>query len=222
MALILLLETATRNCSVAIARNGKVLAHVEEASEKYIHAEKLHPFIHDVCKMAGVAIHALDAVAVSNGPGSYTGLRIGISAAKGLCFAANLPLIALDTTQVLANSMQSAHEIIIAVIDARRDEVYAQVFNTQKEPLTKIEAIELVESSFEEFTGKSVALVGDAAEKTASLIALKADVFQHYPSAGNMAGLAEENLAAKKFVDVAYHEPFYLKDFIAGKPKKLL
>jgi tRNA threonylcarbamoyladenosine biosynthesis protein TsaB len=222
MANILCIETATHNCSVALVQGGEVNALCEESAQRYVHAEKLHPFIESVLQEAELNANQLDAVCVSHGPGSYTGLRIGVSAAKGLCFATNLPLIALDTTAVLANSIKTSYERMIAVIDARRDEVYAQVFNAEKEPITEIEAIELIESSFAEYAGQSVAIVGDAAEKTASLISLRADIFQHYPSAGNMASLAADAFMAKKFVDVAYHEPFYLKDFIAGKPKKLL
>jgi tRNA threonylcarbamoyladenosine biosynthesis protein TsaB len=222
MAAILCIETATRNCSVALAIDGKVVAVQEESSERYIHAEKLHPFISTVLEKAQLQTADLDAVCVSNGPGSYTGLRIGVSSAKGLCFGLNLPLISLNTTMVIADSVQETPDIIISVIDARREEVYAQVFDGNKQALTEIKAIELKPDSFEEYAGKNVFVVGDAATKTADLIDLDVHVIESFPSAANMAEAANRKMKQQDFVDVAYHEPFYLKDFIAGKPKKLL
>ncbi len=222
MATILCIETATRNCSVALADNGDVVAVKEESSDRYIHAEKLHPFITAVLGIAGLQAADLDAVCVSNGPGSYTGLRIGVSAAKGLCFGLDIPLIALNTTLVLADAVQEKPDITISVIDARRDEVYGQVFDQNKQALTKIQAIELRGDTFQEYTGKNVFVVGDAATKTKELIDLNVEASQCYPSAVHMAVRAEQKMMQQDFVDVAYHEPFYLKDFIAGKPKKLL
>lgn len=222
MAAILCIETATKNCSVAVAVDGEVAALQEESSDRYVHAEKLHPFISTVLDKAKLQTAELDAVCVSNGPGSYTGLRIGVSAAKGLCYGLNIPLISLDTTAVIGEAVGKEMEIIISVIDARRDEVYAQVFDGQKQPLTSIEAIELRENTFHQYAGKQVSVVGDAATKTKNLIALEVKTIQCYPSAIHMATRAEEKMKQQDFVDVAYHEPFYLKDFIAGKPKKLL
>jgi tRNA threonylcarbamoyladenosine biosynthesis protein TsaB len=222
MANILCVETATRNCSVALAVNGEIQAVVEAHADKYIHAEKLHPFIGQVVEKAQLKISDLDGICVSNGPGSYTGLRIGVSAAKGLCFGLGIPLLAVHATRVLAQSVNQQYDVIIAVIDARRNEVYAQVFDASKNPQSPIEAIELDAESFADFEGKNVCVVGDAAAKTADLISLRVSAFQRYPSAVEMAWLAEEKWEEKQFVDLAYHEPFYLKDFIAGTPKKLL
>jgi tRNA threonylcarbamoyladenosine biosynthesis protein TsaB len=206
-----------------VSQNGKVLALVEEGSGQYIHAEKLHPFINKSLKEAGVTVSQLDAIAVSNGPGSYTGLRIGVSAAKGLCYALNIPLIAVNTTEVLAeavtNPPKGAH--IISVLDARRDEVYCQLFNADKQATNEVAALVLTPESFSELSGRPVIVIGDAAEKTARLINLEVEAVQQFPTACNLAAIAEHKFAASQFADVAYHEPFYLKDFIAGKPKKV-
>ena len=133
MALILNIETATRNCSVAVARDGQVLACREIAEQGYTHAEKLHVFIEEVMQEAGVALTELEAIAVSKGPGSYTGLRIGVSAAKGLCYALQKPMLAVDTLAVLAHAVSVESGLIIPMIDARRMEVYAAVFNAAHE-----------------------------------------------------------------------------------------
>lgn len=225
MALILNIETATRNCSVAISENGTCLAVVEESAEKYVHAEKLHPFIEKALEIAGKKISDLDAVAVSNGPGSYTGLRIGISAAKGICFALNIPMIALNTNDILveAVSVEPETEMYLSVLDARRNEVYARIYDASKKPLSEITAVVLNENSYRELSEKMLCIVGDAAEKTSTILDFdNLWVVPNFPSAANMCALAEVDFAAKNFADVAYHEPFYLKDFIAGKPKKLL
>ncbi len=225
MALILNIESATRNCSVAISENGTCLALVEESAEKYIHAEKIHEFIEEALQKAGKKIEDLQAVAVSNGPGSYTGLRIGISAAKGLCYALNIPLIALNTNDILVDALPELPQTsyYLSVLDARRNEVYARVYNAAKEPISQIEAVELNTESYKDLANEHVCLVGDAAAKTAEILNFEAlSVFQIFPSAEAMCARAERAFLDSDFVDVAYHEPFYLKDFIAGKPKKML
>ena len=120
---ILNIETATKNCSVSLANGGKTILCKEIAEEGYSHAERLHVFIEEIIKEAGISLNDLSAVAVSQGPGSYTGLRIGVSAAKGLCFALGIPLIAVDTLQVLALQVKVTDGLIIPMIDARRMEV---------------------------------------------------------------------------------------------------
>lgn len=221
MAIILSIETSTHNCSVAVSSGNDVLSVIEESAGQYIHAEKLHPFITKALAESGIALGQLEAIAVSNGPGSYTGLRIGVSAAKGLCYALNIPLIAVNTTEVLAEAVTNPGEdcVIISVIDARRDEVYFQTFTGQKEQHSEVAALVLTPESFAEFTGKPIVVVGDAAEKTARIINLKVEAKQQFPSAAQLAPIAQRKLEASHFADVAYHEPFYLKDFIAGKPK---
>jgi len=225
MAIILNLETATHNCSVALAIDGVCVALVEQSAAKFVHAEKLHNFIAQVLAEAGKKMTDLEAVAVSNGPGSYTGLRIGISAAKGLCYALNIPMIALNTNDVLAASLEAKSNIdyILSVIDARRNEVYARLFDSLKKPLTEIKAVELDENSYPELKFKKVSVVGDAANKTVEILGFEnLEAKQQFPTASAMCQMSAQAFLANDFVDVAYHEPFYLKDFIAGKPKKLL
>jgi tRNA threonylcarbamoyladenosine biosynthesis protein TsaB len=226
MARILNLETSTKNCSVSVSVNGHIASCEEQSSTDYIHAEKLHTFIAAALEQAGINFKELDAVAVSHGPGSYTGLRIGVSAAKGLCFALNIPLIALDTTAVLAEAAISTEkeiDMIIAAIDARRDEIYTQQFNGNGKAISAIESLVVTTDCFGKWVSKRVAIVGDAAQKTQLLSALdSAKVLQEYPSARHMGKLSERAYHAGDFADVAYHEPYYLKDFIAGKPKKML
>jgi tRNA threonylcarbamoyladenosine biosynthesis protein TsaB len=130
MACILNLETSTTNCSVALSLNGELLFLKEDNSAQYSHAERLHIYIDAVLKEAQIERSQIDAVAVSKGPGSYTGLRIGVSAAKGLCFGLDIPLIALPTLEVLANKIQTEAGCIVATLDARRMEVYSAVFDT--------------------------------------------------------------------------------------------
>jgi len=225
MAIILNLETATHNCSVALAIDGVCVALVEESAAKFVHAEKLHIFIEQVLAKANRNVKDIQAVAVSNGPGSYTGLRIGISAAKGLCYALNVPLIALNTNDVLAASLDKNTEVdfILSVIDARRNEVYARLYDSSKKPISEISAVELDANSYPDLKNKKLCVVGDAANKTAEIVGFEHLLCIHqFPSAMAMCILAEQAFLSNNFVDVAYHEPFYLKDFIAGKPKKLL
>ena len=131
MALILCLETATTNCSVALSENGSVIAFREDTSKQYSHAERLHVFINEVLEETEYGLSDLDAIAVSKGPGSYTGLRIGVSAAKGLCFSLDVPLLAIPTLAILASQVADDVDFIVPMIDARRMEVYAMVLNKE-------------------------------------------------------------------------------------------
>jgi len=219
MAYILNLETATRNCSVSLAKDGKTIALKEYAGEGYTHAEKLHVFIEDVLKEAGIDYKSLNAVAVSMGPGSYTGLRIGVSAAKGLCYALNIPLIAVDTLEVLAHAISPENGSIIPMIDARRMEAYTAAFSNSHSKIRDTEAEIISEDSFAGFDGP-LHLVGDGAAKCKAL--LTGDKFIYYdeilfPSAAQMSALSYAGYKNSDTVDVAYFEPYYLKDFIAGK-----
>ena len=225
MAIILNIETATKNCSVCISDKENVLALTELNEGQFSHAEKLHTFILDVIKKSNKTIQDIDAVAVSKGPGSYTGLRIGVSAAKGLCFSLDKPLISVSTLESLAHSIQVEKDaLIIPMIDARRMEVYSAVFNHNYRQIREIRAEILNSDSFSTFLGrKNVYFVGDGAEKCKGLfeneeIEYRADGF---PSSREMAKLAYKKYLSKEFEDLAYFEPFYLKDFIAGKPKKI-
>ena len=133
---ILNIETATKNCSVSVSRNGELVALKELSDEQFNHAEKLHVFISSVLEEAAIGLNDLQAIAVSKGPGSYTGLRIGVSAAKGLCYALNIPLIAVDTLKILAEAITVDNGFIVPMIDARRMEVFTQKFNAAKKAIS--------------------------------------------------------------------------------------
>jgi tRNA threonylcarbamoyladenosine biosynthesis protein TsaB len=222
MSLLLCIETATKNCSVALARNGETILCKEVADLGYSHAEKLHVFIDEILEEAGISYRDLSAVAVSRGPGSYTGLRIGVSAAKGLCFALDIPLISVDTLEVLASQAGVTHGLIIPMLDARRMEVYSAIFNHKIEKLRDTAAQIIDAGSFSELK-ETTYFVGDAQEKCKPFLQQSNFVFLGdvvYPTAAAMAALAFAKFSRKDVADVAYFEPFYLKDFLATTPKK--
>ena len=225
MAIILNIETATKNCSVCLSDNEKILSLVEFNEGQFSHAEKLHSFILDVLKQSKKSMQDVDAIAVSKGPGSYTGLRIGVSAAKGLCFALDKPLISISTLDSLSYAVEAKKgEFIVPLLDARRMEVYSAVYDDQNFQIREIRAEIIDENSFADYLNKGkVFMVGDGAAKCAEVIDHKnanylKDVF---PSAKEMAKLSAVKYQNNEFEDVAYFEPFYLKDFIAGIPKKM-
>jgi tRNA threonylcarbamoyladenosine biosynthesis protein TsaB len=223
MCRILLIETSSKNCSVGLSVDGQLVHHQEMSADGYIHAEKLHSFIQEVLQDSGVTTQQLNAVAVSKGPGSYTGLRIGVSAAKGLCFALNIPLIALDTTWMLAWYAKEQHPQathFLSMIDARRMEVYYALYDASLSMADGIKA-QIVDDEFlSRFNMTATVLVGDGAEKCKSLITGDFIMLPALPSVTMMAAGATDFYRNGKFEDTAYFEPFYLKDFIAGKPKK--
>lgn len=221
MGYILNIETSTKNCSVTIAKEGKTIICNEIAEEGYSHAERLHVFIETSLKEAGIDYADLKAVAVSQGPGSYTGLRIGVSAAKGLCFALGIPLIAVDTLQVLASQAIVNDGLIIPMIDARRMEVYSAIFTSDLKNIRATEAQIVDESSFDDINEK-VYFVGDCADKCKSVLIKDNFVFLEeikYPSAKEMSALSFDKYKISDFVDVAYFEPYYLKDFMITAKK---
>ncbi len=219
MAKILCLETATTNCSVALSVDGSVIALKEDRSAQYSHAEKLHPFIEEVMKEAQMELSELDAIAVSKGPGSYTGLRIGVSAAKGLCFALDIPLISVSTLGSMASQLMGRSGFIVPMIDARRMEVYSAVFDSEGTQLRETKAEVLTEDSFSEYLEKGhVSFLGNGVAKFREI--LNAANVEFYPdampSASDMAEMAEARYKKSDTEDVAYFEPYYLKDFISG------
>lgn len=219
MTYILNIETATKNCSVALAKNGQTIALKELATENFSHAEKLHVFIEELLKENQLRFSNIQAIAVSQGPGSYTGLRIGVSAAKGLCYALSIPLIAIDTLQLLAYQLKVSSGIIVPMIDARRMEVYTSYYDLNYQKLTPTEALIVDATSFEEETN-TLHLIGDGASKFKEVLTDAKFVFHGavmYPSANEMSLLAFEKYKKSDFVDVAYFEPFYLKDFVLNK-----
>jgi tRNA threonylcarbamoyladenosine biosynthesis protein TsaB len=215
MALILNIETATKNCSVALSKAGKTLAIRELSEQNFSHAEKLHVFIEELFLETNLKLQDLNAVAVSQGPGSYTGLRIGISAAKGLCYALSIPLIALDTLEILARKIQVNSGIIIPMIDARRLEVFSAFFDSSFTKIRAIKAEVIDENSYQE-ESEILHLIGDGAMKFKEI--LTDEKFHYYPeiqfpSAAEMGLISFQKFQNSQFEDLAYFEPFYLKDF---------
>lgn len=223
MALILNLETATTNCSVNVAEDGNILAIKEHNTPSFSHSEQLHLFIQECLVSAAVAIQDLDAVAVSKGPGSYTGLRIGVSTAKGLCFALGRPLIAVPTLQSMAMQMAlDKGELIIPVLDARRMEVYSAVFDDVGQQIRETRAEIIDQDSFSEYLGyNKVFIAGPGASKMEAVLKTDTFVFETeiIPSSTQMATLSYEKFRKKDFEDVAYFEPYYLKDFLSTQKK---
>ena len=222
MALILNIETATTNCSVSLSKDGEVIVLKEDYDKNYSHAERLHLYIDKVLKDASIASNQLDAIAISKGPGSYTGLRIGVSAAKGLCFALDKPLISVSTLESLAYQVSCNDGMIVPMLDARRMEVYSAIFDSKYNLVRGTEAEILNELSFSSYLEQGkVHFIGNGVTKTKTLISHPNAVFidDKLPSAKEMGLLAYHKYKKSDFEDVAYFEPYYLKDFVALKPK---
>ncbi len=220
---IILIETSTSLCSVALARNGEVISYRESAEPK-AHASLTAPFIREVLSENHLEVSDCSAVCVSSGPGSYTGLRVGVSTAKGLCFGANLPLLSVSTMEILAEmGKDSECDYIVPMIDARRMEVYTTVFKDGVQ-LKDTESVIIDSDSFRGYLQDGTVLfIGDGAQKCTGLIASPNARFrQCNPSAAAMGRLAYERFLQGKKENVAYFEPFYLKDFIATVSKKNL
>lgn len=226
--MILCLETATPVCSVALNDNCCTIA-LRETEGQNAHSERITNFIREVMVVARINYKQLDAVAVSKGPGSYTGLRIGVSTAKGICYAADLPLMAIDTLEAMAYGMKAKlgsqvepNDLLIPMIDARRMEVYAAIFDANLNKIEDTAALVIDEHSFEDLRkDHRIWLFGDGAPKLKEVFENQSNIHiieGFKPSAGYMLPMAEKALRNHDFVDVAYFEPFYLKDFIAGKP----
>ena len=223
MTYILNIETSTTNCSVSLSKEGETLVLKEVNDANYSHAEKLHVFIDDVLKEAEIKTTDLNAIAVSKGPGSYTGLRIGVSASKGLCYALDIPLISISTLEALSQQVVVDDKgLIIPMLDARRMEVYSAIFNHDFEEVRETKAEIIEEHSFKSYLdNQKVYFVGNGVEKTKTLIAHDNAIFIEgkLPSANEMSVLAFNKYKKNDIEDVAYFEPYYLKDFIALKPK---
>jgi tRNA threonylcarbamoyladenosine biosynthesis protein TsaB len=219
MPIILNIETATKNCSVALAKEGKTIVCKELATENFSHAEKLHVFIEQILVESDVQFSELNAIAVSQGPGSYTGLRIGVSSAKGFSYALNIPLIAVDTLQLLAKQITIDKGIILPMIDARRMEVFSAMYDSNYNQIRATQAEIIDESSYQEIS-ETIHLVGDGIGKFTNTLTNEKFLFHNevvYPSANEMSAMSFEKFQNSDFVDVAYFEPFYLKDFLLIK-----
>lgn len=231
MPLILGIETATQVCSVSLSQDEETLS-LRQSHEKNAHSKNINIFIEQVVKESRKTIRNIDAVSVSKGPGSYTGLRIGVSTAKGLCYAMDKPLIAVSTLQAMAcglseklkvNKTYNKDVLLCPMIDARRMEVYTAIFDTENKQLRDIKAEIIDKNSFSKYLkDHKIYFFGDGSNKCQEVLgnnpnAIFIDDFK--PSAKYIAGLAFKKYQKKQFEDLAYFEPFYLKDFIAGKPK---
>jgi tRNA threonylcarbamoyladenosine biosynthesis protein TsaB len=223
MSLLLQIETATTSCSVALVQQGVVLA-VKELNQRNVHAEVITVFIEEVFKSANKSYADLNAIAVSSGPGSYTGLRIGVSTAKGLCFGLDKPLIAVETLQAMADGMaeQVGDDVLLCpMIDARRMEVYTALFDSKGNRLKPTSADIIDETSYAELlTHEKVIFFGDGAAKCQAVLSHHVNASFNTAfvnSAIHLTNKATAKFNAQQFEDIAYFEPFYLKDFIAGK-----
>lgn len=224
MAVILQIETTTTNCSVGVSKDGDLIALKEKHDEKYLHAESLHLFIKEALTDASFSLQDIDAIAVSKGPGSYTGLRIGVSAAKGLCFALDKPLLSVSTLESLARKLSIREGLLVPMLDARRMEVYTAILDKNYKLIKKVWAEVLTEKSFaEKLVEGKVHFFGNGVSKSKSVIKHENAVFYDHillPSAKEMTLIAYEKFKIGDFEDVAYFEPYYLKDFIGTKSKK--
>lgn len=224
MSTILCLETATTNCSVALSINGEMVALKEDYDVKYSHAERLHLYIEEVLAFAKADKSQLTAIAVSKGPGSYTGLRIGVSAAKGLCYALDIPLISIPTLDSLSRQVQAeGNSHIVSMLDARRMEVYSAIYDASYNQVRETQAQILGETSFMSYLEKEkVYFVGNGVTKFSEICNHPNAIFvtDKLPSAKELCSLATSKFESLDLEDVAYFEPYYLKDFIAGVKKK--
>ena len=229
MARILLIETSTAQLSVALAEDGLVVAS-RTSGEPRMQASLTAPFVQEVLDRKGLSVRDLDAVCVGKGPGSYTGLRVGVSTAKGLCFGAGIPLLSAGTLDVLVSEAHRLGAVpegcryIVPMVDARRMEVYAAVFTPDGRQLTATEPVIVGADSFAaERAEGPVLFIGDGALKCReTLVSENAFFAEAFPTAMAMAPLAETAFNEKRFEDIAYFEPFYLKDFVATVSRKKL
>ena len=225
MSLILHIETSTKACSVAIAEGGHLLASDFRLFEHYAHAETLNPMIQAVMKEAKRNFNDLEAIAVSSGPGSYTGLRIGISSAKGFCYGLEIPLIAISALEIMsvaAKNYEGKHEnaVLVPMMDARRMEVYSATFDKDLKRLDNDKAIVVDENFTKRFEGEKIYYFGDGMLKCISVLEQDSrSVFIDaiYPDAKNMIQISLEKFRNSEFEDLAYFEPEYLKEFNSHK-----
>ena len=233
MSLILCIETGTNICSVGISRDGELVS-LRESAEGRDHAKHVGVFVDELLRETGVMPDELDAVAVGMGPGSYTGLRIGVSFAKGLCYGLHIPLIAVGSLDALAEVAIEDNEagiltvdkwddaVLCPMVDARRMEVYTRLYNAKGEPLCEVSAEIVDEHTFADVRrDMQLIIFGNGAEKCCEVLS-DATYINVAPSARGLARLAEQRLQAGQTEDIAYFEPFYLKDFVVIPSKKKL
>ena len=224
MALLLAIETTTKNCSVALFENSNLIAYKEKNSNEYSHAEQLTFFIAEVVKKSTITLKEVDAIILSKGPGSYTGLRIGTSTAKGLCYSLDIPLVSVSTLKSMALliSKKQDYKFYCPMIDARRMEVFASIYDKSNNEVREIRADIVDQYTYAQFLKEKVLFFGDGALKCKLIINSPNANFLDgvFPSAKNIGVLGFEKFVNKDFEDVVYFEPYYLKDFVAGVQKR--
>jgi len=218
---LLYIETSTKNCSVAISSDSKLIAYKELNSENYCHSENLHVFINDILSQAKLDVKNLNGVVIGKGPGSYTGLRIGTSCAKGLCYSLGIPLISINSLEIMAERISPvSNQLLIPMLDARRMEVYTMILDHNKNIIKNTWAEELTKNSFTQYSkDKTCVFFGNGSEKFKSIDPKVKTVFLeevYFPSAKDMILKGHELFMSKKFESTAYYEPFYLKEFISS------
>lgn len=217
MSYILNIETATKNCSVALAQNGQTIICKEISELGLSHAEKLHVFIEQIVQEANIKLSDLKAIAVGQGPGSYTGLRIGTAAAKGLCYGLDIPLIAIDTLLILAQKITVTNALIVPMLDARRMEVYSTIYDENYQTIRGVEAQIIDENSFATIN-EAIYFIGDCNEKCKTVLVKDNFIFIDdvlLPSAADMSKLSYKKFQIAAFENLAYYEPTYLKDGVS-------
>lgn len=219
MCHILNIETSSTNCSVSLSKNGKLISIKEENDEKYSHSTKLHLFIKDVLEESNINVNELSAVSVSKGPGSYTGLRIGVAAAKGLCFSLDIPLISISTLLILAKQVKIDSGYILPVLDSRSNEVYSAVYDHKFNLIENDSPVTLKKDSFKKYLkNNKVNLVGSGQNKCKDIITNSKNLIffdtTTYPSSKEMSLLSFQKYQNADFENLAYFEPAYLKNFI--------
>ncbi len=233
MSLILCIETGTDICSVGLSRDGELIS-LRESDEGRDHARNVALFVDELLRENDIAAEELSAVAVGMGPGSYTGLRIGVSFAKGLCYGLQIPLVAVGSLDSMVQVAREDHEagiidvdnwndaVLCPMVDARRMEVYTQMFDTQGQPLNEVKAEIVTEESFKEWRNeRQLVIFGNGAAKCREVLS-DATYINVTPSARGLAALAHQRFEVGQTEDIAYFEPFYLKDFIIIPSKKKL
>ena len=220
MSYLLAIETSTKNCSVAVFQNQNILSYKEECEEKFSHSEKLTSFIEAAIYNSNIEFNQLNAIAVGSGPGSYTGLRIGASIAKGLCYSLDIPLISICSLDVMAYSVMGKYkyDLYCPMIDAKRMEVYSALYTNQKK-IRKVKAEIITKDSFRRELEGSILFFGDGAIKCKEIISHENANFMNNinPSARDMIFLCQQKFKKRDFEDLAYYEPKYLKDFLVNK-----
>ncbi|MGN0001949.1 MAG: tRNA (adenosine(37)-N6)-threonylcarbamoyltransferase complex dimerization subunit type 1 TsaB [Sphingobacterium composti] len=222
---ILQIDTATEVCSLSLSLDGQVVDQID-ATEPNLHASKLTVFIDELLQRNNTSYKDLAAIAVSKGPGSYTGLRIGVSSAKGLCYALDIPLIAVNTLESMFRGYtklpKGVCDLYVPMLDARRMEVYMMIFDKQGQVLATTEAVIIDKETFYKYSEKQICLFGSGADKLADLLADKSNIkidSTYVHSSAHLAISAFEKFENKEFEDLIYFEPYYLKEFIATSPK---